>query len=356
MSHEIDFTTGLPAIAYRGDKPWHGYGQEIEEDASLETWRQQAGLNWDVIRKPVFCNVYRDLEEESEDFYTLGARGTNFSNYKKVPRKVALLRSDTHDMLSLVSDRYKVVQPEQVLEFFRTLIARNGFKMHTAGALKGGRRVWALAETGKDFELEGDKVAAYLLLATSYDGTFATTAQFTSIRVVCNNTLEWSLDSVGESAGVIKIPHSQEFDEVEVKLGLGLDVSWDQFTRVIEKLAAWQVTDREAIDYFLDVLGTTEEEVAETGSQLINVKKLLSFFQSGPGSDLSTASGTAWGLVNAVTFFVDHNMRSKNAGTRFDSASFGTGARLKRRALKKAIELTKGTVDESQDDVPIVAV
>jgi hypothetical protein len=37
----------------------------------------------------------------------------------------------------------------------------------------------------------GDRVKAYLLLATSCDGTLCTTAQFTSVRVVCNNTCRW---------------------------------------------------------------------------------------------------------------------------------------------------------------------
>lgn len=340
MSHELDFTTGAPAIAYRGDVPWHGYGEHIEEeDLPLSEWQRRAGLNWEVIRKPVFCSVYRDLEDGDE----IPERGRNFLNYKKVPNKVALLRSDTHDMLSVVSNRYKVVQPEQVLEFFDDLIKKNGFIMHTAGALRDGKRVWALAETGKDFEIDGDQVAAYLLLATSYDGTFATTAQFTSIRVVCNNTLSWTLESgESQSDGIIKIPHNQEFSETEVKLGLGLDVNWEKFTKVIEKLAATKVTTRDALNFFLDVLGVDEDEAA-AGTQLFNVKKLMAFFQSGPGSDLPTADGTAWGLVNAVSFFTDHSMRSKNAGTRFDSASFGTGARLKRKALTLALEIANGS-------------
>lgn len=338
MSHELDFTTGKAAIAYRGDVPWHGYGEVMDEDAGLDHWQKSAGLDWEVIRKPIFCSMYRDLEEENTE--EVGERAKNYLNYKKVPRKVALLRSDTYDMLSVVSNRYKVVQPREVLEFFEDLINKNGFQMHTAGALRDGKRVWALAETGRDFQLDGDEVAAYLLLATSYDGTFATTAQFTSIRVVCNNTLSWTLERGEDQAdGIIKIPHNQDFSDTEVKLSLGLDVNWEKFTRIIEKLARTPVTDREAIEFFLHVLNVDEEDVVEKGVQMLNVKKLMNFYKSAPGSDLSTAKDTAWGLVNAVSFFTDHSMRSKNAGTRFDSASFGSGAKLKRRALTKALEI-----------------
>ena len=343
MSHDIDFTTGAPAIAYQGNTPWHGYGEEMEDGASLEQWRKAAGLDWRVVRKPAFCSVYREIDED--EVIDLGDRARNILNYKKIPNKHVLLRSDSHDILSMVSDRYKIVQPKQVLGFFKSLIDQNGFKMHTAGALRGGRRIWALAETGRELDIDGDRMGAYLLLATSYDGKFSTTAQFTSVRVVCNNTLTWSLEG-GPDGAIVKIPHNQVFDEVEVKLGLGLDTDWTEFERIVRRLAAHSVTDREALEFFFTLLGVTEDEVTSQGTQLLNVKKLVSFYSSAPGADLSTAKGTAWGLVNAVSFFTDHSMRSKNEGTRFDSASFGTGAKLKRKALTLALELVRKADEE----------
>lgn len=90
----------------------------------------------------------------------------------------------------MVSQRYKVVQPREVLEFYRDLSEVAGFELETAGVLKAGRRFWALARTGKSTALKGnDTVHGYLLLATSCDGTLATMAIPTSVRVVCNNTL-----------------------------------------------------------------------------------------------------------------------------------------------------------------------
>lgn len=331
VAHEIDFTTGLPAIAYRGEVPWHGFGQQINEDIPLDQWQSLAGLDWKVRRCPIYTNL---VVEQDSDFAEGGLGRT------RIPNKVALIRSDSQDLLSVVSDRYKVVQPAKVLEFFGSLIEKNGFEMHTAGALRGGKRVWALAKTGRGFKIGDDEVGAFLLLATSYDGTFSTTAQFTSIRVVCNNTLSWSLEAGDrQSDGIIKIPHNQEFDEVSVKLGLGLDVDWERFQQLVQRLTERKVTEREALKYFFAVLGVTEEQGNE-GEQYVNVKKLLSFYQSGPGAQLPSAQGTAWGLVNAVTFFCDHSRRAKDAGSRFDSASFGSGALIKRKALTLAVALT----------------
>ena len=46
MAHEIDMTTGRAGMAYMGDTPWHGLGQKLTDGASLETWQQEAGLDW----------------------------------------------------------------------------------------------------------------------------------------------------------------------------------------------------------------------------------------------------------------------------------------------------------------------
>lgn len=339
MAHELDFTTGLPAIAYTGKTPWHGYGQVMKEDEPLDVWRTRAGLDWNVIEGPIFDNYFIKLDEDG----SLGSSPSRLaaqapSAFKVIPNKKVLRRSDNGARLSVVSNRFKVVQPEKILGFFKSVIEHNGFKMSTAGALKGGKRVWAMADTGKDFTIGDDKVGAHLLLATAYDGTFSTTAQFTSIRVVCNNTLGFSLDRGGEG-GIVKIPHTQDFNEWDVKAELGLDASWVKFRNNVFSLMQHRVTKREAIEFFLTVLGVTEEEVTVDGKQLSNVKKLLSIYENGPGSNLVTAKDTLWGAVNAVTYLADHGRRAKNNGNRFDSASFGSGAVMKRKALSHAVAL-----------------
>ena len=318
MAHEIDFTTGTPAIAYTGQKPWHGFGFSMPEDQPLDVWRTRAGLDWDVEQKAVWFR---------------GDDGIS----RAIPKKKVLIRSDNLQPLSVVSDRYKVVQPKEVLGFFESVIKENGFKMSTAGALKGGKRVWAMADCGKDFHVNGDRVGAHLLLATSYDGTFATTAQFTSIRVVCNNTLGVSLERGGEG-GVVRVPHTQDFKEWDIKADLGFNNSWVSFRDNVMRLADHKITMQDALEYFLTVCGVTEEEAAD-GKQLSNVRKLIWLYENGPGAKLPSAQSTLWGALNAVTCLTDHGRRAKNAGNRFDSASFGGGAEFKRKALVEAVRI-----------------
>ncbi|KKK71094.1 hypothetical protein LCGC14_2917390, partial [marine sediment metagenome] len=336
--HDIDFTKNAPAIAYTGGTPWHGYGQVMLPDQTLADWIIAAGLDYKVLERPVGW-IAPFIEGVKTTLETLGKPAV-YPKHVPIKGRKALIRDDVNICLSIVSDRYKPIQPKEIMQFFESLVKDEGFKMHTAGALMDGKRIWALAETGKEFALKGlDRIGAYLLLTTSYDGSSATTAQFTSIRVVCNNTLSFSLNrGENQTEGIVRVPHTTEFISADVKGQLGLTEGWVQFQDNVIQLADYKVSKRQAIEFFLELMGVTEDEAAE-GKQLQNVKKLLSFYESAPGSQYMSSKNTTWGLVNAVSYFTDHGRRAQNNGTRFNSAAFGDGARLKKQAFSKALKM-----------------
>lgn len=148
-------------------------------------------MNWGIKEAPV---QFMDTVNETQ------------SRLITFPQSKVLYRSDTQAPLSVVSQRYQVVQPREILEFYRDLTEVSGFQLETAGVLKGGKKVWALARTGRSATLQGNDVTnAYVLLAMACDETLATTAQFTAVWVVCNNTLAVAID---DSTGAVKLPHS----------------------------------------------------------------------------------------------------------------------------------------------------
>lgn len=315
MAHEIH------SIAYVGAEPWHGLGNALPKNQPIEVWQQCAGMDWSI--------------RETEVLYSVAAEGLHVKPYKDAK---VLFRSDTLAPLSVVGNRYKVVQPRDVLEFYRDLVSAGGFELETAGVLKEGRKLWALARTGQETVLKGgDKVKAYLLLATSCDGTLATTAQFTSVRVVCNNTLQLA---VGDRAGAVRVPHSTKFDSVAMKQELGLGLSaWDAFLTSIRSMSERKVNKFEAMNFLVDVLGDRDVPLADQPNQKALQSVHALFAGAGKGAELAAASGTAWGLLNAVTEFVDHDRRARSQDYRLDSAWFGQGAAIKGRALDKAVAL-----------------
>lgn len=310
-------------MAYVGEVPWHGLGNELTPNQSLEVWAEQAGMSFSILETPV-----RYMAESA------GALGSIMTY---ADQKV-LFRSDSKTPLSVVSNRFQVVQPREVLEFYRDLTDVSGFQLETAGVLKEGRKVWALAKTGQSSSLKGvDAVNGYLLLATACDGTLATTAQFTSIRVVCNNTLAIALSN---GTAAVKVPHSTSFDPQAVKQQLGLSVSsWDTFMYRMRILSERKVKSHEAMNYFLRVFTDQESTTPGlTNERAIKAAQTL-FDGQGRGAELSSAKGTAWGLLNSVTEFVDHHRRARSQDYRLDSAWFGKGAALKQKALDEAYRM-----------------
>ena len=323
MSHAI------ASMAYAGQTPWHDLGQALPPKQSLDTWAAHAGMDWRICEAPV-----RFMSGQAG---TLGAIHS-FDEHK------VLYRSDTQVPLSVVSSRYHVVQPRAVLEFYRDLTEVAGYELETAGVLKAGRKFWALARTGKSVTLKGDDlVNGYLLLATSCDGTLATTATPTTIRVVCQNTLSMALRG---AEGAIRVPHSTRFDAQAVKRQLGVAVTqWDGFMYRMKTLAERKVKNHESMNFFLKLLCEPEGVSSSTGvsGALVNeraLKKVQAMYEGqGRGAELQAAKGTAWGLLSAVTEFVDHERRARSSEYRLDSAWFGQGAQLKQRALDQALQM-----------------
>ncbi len=315
MAHLIE------QMAYRGDVPWHGLGNQLSANQPIEVWAQQAGMDWTIREAPV-CFLTRDTD--------------GFGAIASFPENKVLFRSDTKAPLSVVSQRFQVVQPSEILEFYRDLTEVSGFELETAGVLKGGRKIWALARTGQSSTLKGNDVNnAYVLLATACDGTLATTAQFTSIRVVCNNTLAVAL---GASNGAVKVRHSTAFDAQSVKRQLGISVStWSSFMYQMKSLSERKVKTHEAMNYLLRVFSDQGKTESGSASERTMAKVMGLFEGHGRGAELASSKGTAFGLLNAVTEFVDHERRAKNVDHRLESAWFGQGATLKKKALDQAL-------------------
>ncbi|CAD6874783.1 DUF932 domain-containing protein [Methylomonas fluvii] len=318
----------LEQMAYVGEQPWHGLGNLLAPKQPLEVWAKQAGMDWQIEASPV-----RFMTD------TVGHLGA----IQSFPEHKVLYRSDSKAALSVVSQRYQVVQPREVLEFYRDLTEVAGYELETAGVLKGGKKFWALAKTGQSAALKGnDRVHGYLLLATSCDGTLATTATPTTIRVVCNNTLSIAVNGATQA---IKVPHSTKFDAQAVKQQLGVAVSqWDAFMYRMRTLSERKVKSHEAMNYFLRVLCDVQPANAKAEPVALSNERALNKVQSlydgqGHGADLESAKGTAWGLLNAVTEYVDHEKRARSTEHRMDSAWFGQGATIKQRALDAALQL-----------------
>lgn len=395
MAHLIDMSNGRANIAFVGETPWHGLGASPTDPNNIESWIQAAGLGFTVKKAPMFAHVTND-------------EGVETGEQIKMRNLVGLYRSDTGVGLGHVSDsHYKIVQPREVVEFFRDLVEKQGFTLDVAGSLKGGKRVWALARCNKAIELpngrgQPDTLLPYLLFNTTYDNQRATQAQFTMIRVVCNNTISMAhqefdtaieqqqqedkrnrdeLREACKAAGItgyakmtndrmrellkaatrdtdpkveallersskkpryyVQIPHSRELivEDVHAELGLVLKAA-EQFGDVAAELAKRRVTTEEATKFVASLFGKYEKKGGELTAQSQKVMAgVVEAIERSPGADFVTAKGTAWGLLNGVTHFLDFKAKARTDDNRLNSAWFGDTARLKIKAMEAARQL-----------------
>lgn len=314
MAHMIDESTGKAAIAYVGEKPWHGLGEELKQDATIEEWIEAASMGWDIIDTPVRFNL----------------PDGKVSTY---PNKRVLYRNDTMNPLGIVGDDFKIVQPREVVEFFRDLVEIHDMKLSVAGVLFNGKRFWATAETGRVAEvLPGDEVRGQLLLMTGADGTLATSAKFVSTRVVCNNTLRLAINE--EGGRQVRKTHRTLFDAQEVKIDLGLiDGTWDKYITDMKKLTTIKMSDDKAKEFFTKLIKRPkidDMEVSKTTQKTVD--ELMYRLRHGLGAE--SGRGTAWNVLNAVTEKYTHGTARRNKDVQFTNSVYGGDANMKDKALE----------------------
>jgi len=333
MSHEITRrANGKNEIAFVGEVPWHGLGQSLQVGAPIEQWVEAAGMDWQVRRSDIM--YYADRAQ---------------TDLRTVEDSKILTRSDTGMKLGIVSPKYQIVQPREILEFFRDLVGNAGFELHTAGTLFGGSRYWALAQVADGTISGWDKIGGFMLLSTSADGSRATEIRETTVRVVCNNTLSMAFED--RSKNVIKISHRETFNADRIKAEMGLSVEhFDNFLETANTLSKVRVSTAAAESFITNILrqasnGGKEipddadvDNVAEDARAPRGMELILGLFEGGGRGALQKgAAGTAWGLVNAVTEYVDHLATAKTIDNRFDRAMWGSGNDLKTLTLRRAM-------------------
>jgi len=318
VAHEIEFVNGKAQMAYAGDLPWHGLGTRVPDDLTPEQMLEAAGLNWEV--------------EKIEAFAKVGGKNVSVD-------RSALVRKTDNKILGVVSNDWNPVQNSEAFEFFNDFIAEGDMEMHTAGSLRGGQIVWALAKVKDGFSLfGGDEVESYLHFTNFHQYGYSTDVRFTPIRVVCNNTLTLSLNTKVER--MVKISHRREFDGDNVKLMLGIAAEkLAKYKEMAQFLGSKRYTNENVVDYFKRIFPVSGGDNAKKEISK-NANVALGVLDTQPGAEF--ARGSWWQAFNTVTYLTDH-LAGRTADTRLASAWYGYNKNLKTKALETALEMAEAT-------------
>lgn len=328
MAANISIKNGKHEAAFALKPAWWQGSEKcvLDHVPDSETMIKAAGLDWEVKGLPI---------------------STEFG---VVEGKMATVRMDTREHLGVVGDGYQIVQNKNAFTFLDSLLQDGIMRYESAGALNGGRSVWALARLPEvDQIAEGDTLQRYLLWLNNHDGLGAIHALTTSVRVVCQNTARIAV------SGHKGIRHSGDISsklDFTLKLLSQCDKSFTLYRDHAQKLAGKKYSSADAKQYietlFPKPLDDQKNEVIEGRSHSIRERKVTEVRNAlrNERQNLPSIKGSWWSLYNAVSEAVDHGKVFTNRGAtehdrwsnRFTSTINGQAADFKDQAFDLALK------------------
>ena len=322
-------SANVESMAYVGQVPWHGLGEKVEPGITAEAMLKAAGLDWEVATA------------KAKWEYTYEGQ----KRYRTSDKIRVLYRTDTGEDLSMVGPRYRPFQNAEILSFFQEYVELGDAVIETAGSLNGGQYVWALADLGVGYDVgtkkHPDAVQGKVLLLNPHLYGKAAVLKMTEVRVVCWNTATAALKDGNEA---VNLWHNAEFNEArqaEAKRRLG--IAREQLEVAEQEavtLAKTEVTDRTAIQVVASVM-RGEPDKPEYELQNRRTRRVLDlYWGEGMGSKLPSANGTAWGVLNAVTQYMDHEY-GRSINNRLANSWLGGGEAVKNRTRRALLEIAR---------------
>lgn len=342
MAHEINSTDKFGEVREHGKRAWHGLGTEIPDGLSAEDGFEQIGLGWRTTLAPVFAKIEG-----------MGPNGPT-STEVEIPEKRAHYRTDTMELLGVVSDGYRSLENMDLARFADALAdADQGqVTVETAGSLHNGRRVFACVKLPEEVRAaEGDVMEQYVLVSNGHGGFASFACYPTSVRVVCANTLRWSESDVARGLRFFHLG-SMEDKLANARQTLGI-------ARKETALFQEQVTALVGLDLSSTRMRELAEEIYYRSFGKISVgldpeskakmeakrDEVIGKWMANMEDDrqrIAGIEGSAWAFYNSISQYHDHERNNfapvTESNARISSNLFGVSQEHKRKAFRRLLQ------------------
>lgn len=341
-----------------GKQAWHGLGKVVEQAPTPEEALKVGGLDWQVIESDALTGKFSNE--------TFGDKPVSLG----IDTHKMLVRSDDKTPLGIVGHSYSPVQNADLADLCYAITAdeagkRMNLKVESAGSIWGGKRVWFLIQ-GDSFvvgsKAKDDVTHRYLLAHNGHDGLSALAFLPTSIRVVCQNTLNAAMGRLGRDGVGIKMKHTANLDaridDARAALGFiteAFDAQAEQAKAMGAKKLSAEGLQRLWTDVYMAMQGPvtpptddmTNRQKAKATQKYDKMVETLGAWTELFDKEVSANKyeRTVWTGINAVTNWLDHDKpqrettRTRYTGdeARIGSNLFGYTAKKKAAAVKTAL-------------------
>jgi phage/plasmid-like protein (TIGR03299 family) len=301
----------------RGEVPWHGLGAVLDGVLTSDEAIKEARLTWTVNQMPVYA-------------------ANNWA--ESIPGYVANVRSDTKEVLGIVSERYKVAQNKDVFAFADDLIGNGKVKCtyESAGSLFNGRRVFMLVNMPKG-RIVDDEYQPYLCLSNAHDGSACLQIFLTGIRVVCNNTLSAALNTARRKISIRHLSCMEQRKDEALKTMGAASKYFHDLEAFASRLAGKKVNIGKVLDRLFPASSEMSKRQLESNRE---VKKLIKNLLRRK-DDLQNFKGTAWGAYSAIADYRSNAQPKRKTQTYADSkmSMFLDGDQVMNEAQEIIMEL-----------------
>jgi phage/plasmid-like protein (TIGR03299 family) len=317
--HGLDVSTGEAAL-YTAVPAWHHLGQVVlGGTADIDEVLRLGKIDYQVETVPALYSWNGTTRVHEGQRHTV--------------------RSDTGAALGVVGPDYHVIQPREGFEFLQVLVNDHQVVWESAGALRGGRKVFVTMRIPGHVTVDpsgiNDEVVPFIEAVNSYDGRSPFEVVVTPWRTVCANTERFS---VRDAVSRWKVRHTRNATGRihEARRTLGLTVSYyDAWAAEETALARTDL----AIDQFnelIDELWPVDQEATARVRRTAEARRERLHQLFGEEADKHTGR-TAYGAERAVTGYLDHFAPLR------PSAASGVKGNL---PAARGLRLLEGTDDE----------
>ena len=283
-----------------------------------------SGLDWSVEKNPLVSLL--------EGKYPL-----------PIKSHMAVHRTDTNQPLGIVGSGYEPIQNGQMWEATQRSLEGVNHEIVGAGFTHGGSRTFLQVRVqDEDFRVRGDEFVNLLTFYTSHDGSSAFECFDTSVRIVCQNTLQAARKSKG-GAFKLKVRHTRNasiyFENMMQHLERIFEIRRDVAIK-LSSLAAKPMTREQMVAWATSFYSRQNKLTGQAVSKAGETVRLAFTGRGNRGQ-------TAYDLLNGVTEMLTHGQRDSKRSSEdiFKSSEFGSASTAKVDAFQRLTDNSVANFD-----------
>jgi hypothetical protein len=273
---------------------------------------EQNGLNWNVVKKPLFTY---DMNEKD------GFHEVNDTPY------YGIVREDTGEVFTTCKEGYTPTQNETIIDTMQEIAGENDLEIIKAIPINKGRKiVIQMQRPDNIFSIGKEPTKQFIYAINGHDGSSSLKFGFMNEVLFCQNQFAWMSNSA-----LSGYKHTESIQDKVKQLPSIINFA-DQEEKIfdLQQFSMHNAT-ADLMNDLVDYLTNTDKLAEEIPTRTRNIRSDL---ESCIVSEVNRIGSTKWGLFNGVTRYTTHQKSSpKREYGKQESILLGSCGKMNEKAF-----------------------